>query len=73
MGLTDARSSLSDVSPHDLPPGSFRATRAGCTCPVLDNQFGRGLDVGLRRQHWVARGCPLHDGLLRAAAPERGE
>lgn len=39
-------------------PGSDAAIDAGCTCPVLDNAHGRGVN-GL---YWIAANCPLHGG-----------
>ena len=32
-----------------LNPGSREAVKAGCTCPVLDNEYGEGAYIGLRR------------------------
>lgn len=52
-------------------PGSAEARAGGCTCPVLDNNFGSfsprrdGDGVNL----WIfAVGCPVHD-----AAPDAEE
>ena len=41
------------------PPGSPAAVRAGCTCPVLDNQ---DMPKGLR---WQSDDCPLHGAARR--------
>jgi hypothetical protein len=37
-------------------PGSPEAIKQGCTCPVLDNEFGRGSGP-----FWITDGCPLHN------------
>lgn len=41
------------------PPGSQAAAKAGCTCPVLDNAYGRGhyCVAGL---FVFTEGCPVH-------------
>jgi len=39
-------------------PGSPEAIKKGCTCPVMDNNGGRGLgDMGF---FWINSSCPLH-------------
>lgn len=41
-----------------LNPGSQEARDKGCTCPVLDNEFGNAEATG---GMWVtAQGCPIH-------------
>ena len=40
-------------------PGSDKAVKKGCTCPVMDNHRGRGLGRG---NFWINGGCPLHGG-----------
>lgn len=40
-------------------PGSDEALDQGCTCPVLDNNHGRGyMGPG---EFVVTEGCPIHD------------
>lgn len=39
-------------------PGSDDAVRDGCTCPILDNNRGRGRKDGT---FWITEHCPLHD------------
>ena len=39
-------------------PGSPEAVEAGCKCPVLDNNHGRGAIVG--GLYWINVCCPLH-------------
>lgn len=43
-------------------PGSPEAVQAGCTCPVIDNNYGRGtLDlVDDPPLFWNSADCPLH-------------
>lgn len=51
-------------------PGSDAAYRAGCTCPRMDNGWGRGiLDGEGKRVWWITEGCPLHAPLHE---PSRG-
>ena len=45
---------------HDVPnPGSNAAFVLGCTCPVVDNQYGRGY-MGQRNVFVYQRDCPIH-------------
>ena len=45
----------------DTPkPGSYKAVKLGCTCPVLDNGHGHGRMVDGETQYWITEGCPLH-------------
>lgn len=44
-------------------PGSAEANEAGCTCPVLDNEHGRGcgfLDEDGNPTFWITELCPIH-------------
>lgn len=42
----------------DVPnPGSDEAVEQGCTCPVLDNNHGRGNRFG---SFTIRMDCPLH-------------
>lgn len=45
-------------------PGSDEAIEQGCSCPVLDNNNGKGLGDGT---FWFSGDCPVHvskqDGL----------
>jgi len=44
----------------DAPtPGSPEAVAKGCTCPVIDNRYGKGVRSD-RAEYWVNGGCPLH-------------
>ena len=40
-------------------PGSREALAIGCTCPVLDNNHGRGY-YGDPERFVMTEGCPLH-------------
>jgi hypothetical protein len=39
-------------------PGSDEAIKLGCTCPILDNFHGAGLDDG--KYFWYDENCPVH-------------
>jgi len=51
---------FSDSKPS---PGSKEARKQGCTCPVLDNNNGEGIQIfeDGDRQFWITQGCPVHD------------
>ena len=45
-------------------PGSKEALALGCTCPVLDNHYGKGSgwkNPDGSEAFWVTQGCPVHD------------
>ena len=42
-------------------PGSEAAVKAGCTCPVIDNNRGAGY-LGQPGVFVMTVGCPLHGG-----------
>lgn len=46
-------------------PGSYEAKELGCTCPVLDNEFGQGayIDEDGNPQFWINMDCPLHGSI----------
>lgn len=44
-------------------PGSVEAEEQGCTCPVLDNGYGRGIPGSNGRHFWITGGCPIHTPL----------
>ena len=54
------------MSDRQLNPGSDEAIKAGCRCPVLDNEHGAGYMGGVTDKEtgetiFVTRGdCPLH-------------
>lgn len=42
-------------------PGSEEAQEQGCTCPVLDNNRGKGVPAGKGGvEFWMSSDCPLH-------------
>lgn len=45
----------------DVPPGSIKARKAGCTCPVEDNNYGRGMMPGY---FWLFDNCPVHRNVV---------
>ena len=40
-------------------PGTQDALDAGCTCPVIDNRYGKGYG-GLEGVYCYTTGCPVH-------------
>ena len=40
-------------------PGSPEAIEIGCTCPILDNEHGRGSYWGAHL-FWINKSCPIH-------------
>jgi transposase len=46
--------------PPQLNPGSEEAIALGCTCPVIDNHFGRGAPSKDGPSFWYTEGCPVH-------------
>lgn len=45
-------------------PGSSKAVERGCTCPVIDNHYGKGY-MGKEGLFIHTGGCPLHDGRVQ--------
>ena len=41
------------------PPGSDEAVAAGCTCPRMDNEYGRGAYLD-GKTFYVNQYCPIH-------------
>lgn len=50
---------MSEPSKTTLNPGSDAAMDAGCICPVLDNEYGRGY-MGVSDVFVMRDGCPIH-------------
>jgi hypothetical protein len=50
-------------TPATPNPGSPEAFKAGCTCPRIDNAYGRGAlgTSGPDAVFWKTEGCPIHD------------
>lgn len=44
----------------NLPPGSEEAEKAGCTCPVIDNHYGKGMPFKDGPKYWINGDCPIH-------------
>jgi len=40
-------------------PGSEGAVSQGCTCPVIDNHYGKGAH-GDGKEFWYSEECPIH-------------
>jgi hypothetical protein len=50
-------------------PGSEEAVAAGCTCPVIDNHYGRGAR-GVAGEFYFDLSCPVHrEAWMEALAP----
>ena len=47
---------------QETPPGSKAAAAVGCTCPVMDNNYGDGIgrDADHKIMYWIADDCPVH-------------
>jgi len=44
-----------------LNPGSKEAIKVGCTCPVMDNNYGHGAySLNGQSMFWYDLECPLH-------------
>jgi hypothetical protein len=41
-------------------PGSDEAIKQGCTCPVMDNHYGKGA-YGDGKVFWYSETCPIHN------------
>lgn len=47
-------------------PGSPQAVRDGCTCPILDNEHGKGRWGDGETYGWfIMANCPMHGKSLR--------
>lgn len=48
----------------EMTPGSPLAEVHGCTCPVMDNAGGRGVQItdreGTQTMFWINGACPIH-------------
>lgn len=75
-GRLPLKQSATRVPPTDaaLNPGSPRALKKGCTCPVLDNNRGRGFKYGDGGTcYYINEDCPLHGSKMvcKKAAKKR--
>ena len=50
-------------------PGSPEAVDLGCTCPIIDNHYGKGAQ-GVPHLFWYTPGCPIHHPSLTAYPDE---
>ena len=69
----DYRSKIFALPIRSAHPGSDLAGSRGCTCPIVENRRGQGLDVAddpRRRGFWIASDCVLHRRDL--ASPDLG-
>lgn len=49
--------SLDSIGEKLPSPGSEAAVAMGCTCPIIDNHYGRGVGNG---GFWITENCPVH-------------
>ena len=53
--------------PH---PGTEDAHAKGCTCPIIDNHYGKGRGGDGERYGWYMMGnCPLHSPAAEPGDP----
>lgn len=43
-------------------PGSKEAIDLGCSCPVIDNHYGKGILIEENQEFWISQDCIVHDG-----------
>lgn len=41
-------------------PGTVEAINAGCVCPVIDNNHGKGVIINGNTCFWLIENCPIH-------------
>jgi hypothetical protein len=41
-------------------PGSPTAKKQGCTCPIIDNHYGKGFMLSGKKVWWIDETCKLH-------------
>lgn len=52
-----------------IPPGSKEAVDAGCTCPVIDNHYGRGYwGDGEKYGFVISETCKLHVKVIKESS-----
>ena len=53
-------------------PGSIKALQLGCTCAIIDNNFGGGASGSLdgKPLFWITTGCPVHAPMVPLDVPE---
>ena len=45
-------------------PGTEEAIKMGCTCPVIDNNYGKGY-MGMKDTFVYTSNCPVHGDFLK--------
>lgn len=55
---------------YEVAPGSEKAIEEGCTCPVMDNHYGRGEVYEGQVVYWINEDCPLHGVPVEARGRE---
>jgi len=51
---------MNDMTSATPRPGSQAAINDGCTCPVIDNHYGRGVQTKNGVEFWISGDCPVH-------------
>jgi len=55
---------------NDKPnPGSDEAIKQGCSCPIIDNDYGVGFTFKGDRMFWMSGDCKLH-GFIKHPVPQ---
>ncbi len=55
-------------------PGSQAAVAAGCTCTIIDNSHGKGINGdGAKYGWWIIADCPLHGRAALEWAAQQAE
>lgn len=58
-------SSIMDIEKEKIPnAGSDQAIDLGCTCPIMDNEYGKGY-MGMEDVFVFNTQCPLHGEALK--------
>ena len=57
--------SIMDIKKEKIPnAGSDEAVDLGCTCPIMDNEYGKGY-MGMEDVFVFNTECPLHGEVLK--------
>jgi hypothetical protein len=57
--ITPTKEPMTATAINKPNPGSKAAIDAGCTCPVMDNEYGAGY-MGMKDVYIYSAGCKLH-------------
>ncbi len=68
--MSEKTGSSRDPQRAELTPGSDAAWNHGCTCPVVDNARGRGVELSAGTFFWINASCPIHGKPSPCEAPQ---